>query len=130
MFNKDYKSKELFERIYSDLYFNTTKELIIKRSILKSKMAKNNSLAIILSFVSLFFSFSANYVTLWRDILQSQNDSEIISVTAIVFLIFIFIGLFLALVFISAKDELGLSQKKEMLIMTEVIDLILSEREK
>lgn len=128
MFNKDNKNKELFERFYSDLYFRTTKELVIKRSVLKSKMTRSNSLTIILSLMTVFFSFSVSYINLIKEVLQTTT--EIAPMTALIILIGVFVGVFISLAIESVKEEYKLSQKKKMLIMTEVIDLILSEREK
>lgn len=123
----DQASKNTFDFYYSEFYFRTTDELKIYRSILKSKMIRNNSTSITLSLITLFFSFSINFVGLFKDVLLKQTD--VAAETSMMFLTAIFLCIFVVLIIVNEKDDTSTRKNKRLFLMVEAIDKILSERE-
>ena len=122
----DLESQNIFKLFYDEFYFRTTDELKMYRSIIKSKMVKGNSIAILLSLVALIFSFSTALIDLFKDLMEKETKTA--AVIGIVFLLGVFIAAYIIFFIIDGMDISITGKHKKMSLMIEAIDKILSER--
>ena len=125
---EDLYNKNAFEFFYSELYFRTTEELQMYRSILKAKMIRNNSTTIFLSLIALFSSFSIAFINLIKDIFEEEIKEYILVGSMALF--FVFITVYIIYLLMNEVEVSLTGKSKKMSLIIEVIDKILSEREK
>lgn len=117
----DFKSRKLYERFYSELYFRTTDELKTARSVLNSKMVKSNTTTIILSLVAFLTTIYITVFNLLKDFFK--NTTELMLILSVIMLAIYFLYLS-----IDSKESMKTKRYRALVLLTEAIDNILSER--
>lgn len=123
---RDVESKNAFEFFYSEFYFRTTEELQMYKSIINSKMKKNNSTAIFLSLIALISSFSMAFVNLLKDFFDKETNTA--TLIGMIFLFGVFIAVYFTFFIINGIDASLTWKHKKMSLMIEAIEKILEER--
>lgn len=115
------ESRKIYEYFYSELYFRTTDELKIARSILNSKMVKSNTTTIILSLIAFLTTIYITVFNLLKDFFQ--NPTELMLILSVLILVVYFLYLS-----IDSKEIMKTKRYRALVLLTEAIDNILSER--
>lgn len=119
----DFKSRKLYEQFYSELYFRTTDELKLHKSIIKSQMLTNNAMTITLSLATFVFTIYITLISIYNSTFEDQ------SAVIILFMLGLFLGVFIIHLVLDYIDSLQKEKNKKIMIMSDAIDKILEERE-
>lgn len=119
----DFKSRKLYEQFYSELYFRTTDELKLHKSIIKSQMLTNNAMTITLSLATFVFTIYITLISIYNSTFEDQTA------VIILFMLGLFLGVFIIHLVLDYIDSLQKEKNKKIMIMSDAIDKILEERE-